>query len=95
MNAELERFVRIYLNFEQAHEASGALRPTLMAFGEPFIRGVREGLSETLRDRSVSLAEYERLTDVEFPDEDSLYVYLQGIYEYLFEGRAGQPAPPD
>ncbi|MFI8926254.1 hypothetical protein ACIG3E_01035 [Streptomyces sp. NPDC053474] len=95
MNAELERFVKTYLHYEQAYEVSGALRPTLLAFGEPFVEGVRKGFVDLLRERSVTLADYERLTDIEFPDEDSLYEYLQGMYAYLFEGGAKQPTPPE
>ncbi|GHE66192.1 hypothetical protein GCM10018785_38710 [Streptomyces longispororuber] len=95
MNAELERFISIYLHLEEAYDTSGTLRPTLMAFGDPFINGVRTGLQEVLRERNVSVGDYERMTDIEFPDEETLYEYLQGMYEYLFGEGMKQPVPPE
>ncbi|QCX78835.1 hypothetical protein C9F11_26125 [Streptomyces sp. YIM 121038] len=95
MNTELERFVKTYLHYEQAYDVRGALRPTLTAFGEPFLGGVRRGFVDLLRERSATIVDYERLTDVDFSDESSLYDYLQGIYAYLFEGGAEQPTPPE
>ncbi|WP_030668319.1 hypothetical protein [Streptomyces sp. NRRL B-1347] len=95
MNTELERFIKTYLHYEQAYEAHDALRPTLMAFGDPFVDGVRKGFVDLLRERSATIGDYERLTDVEFPDEDALYDYLQGMYAYLFEDGVEQPTPPE
>ncbi|WP_303246532.1 hypothetical protein [Streptomyces sp. NA04227] len=43
----------------------------------------------------MTLGEYERLTEIEFPDDDSLYAYLEDMNAYLFEGREEQPAPPE
>lgn len=95
MNRDLKNFIRTYLQYEQAYDTSGYLRPTLMAFSESFVEDVRIGLSEMLRQRSFTVGDYERLTDIEFPDEDTLYEYLRGIYAYLFEGLSEQPSPPE
>ncbi|MFI6687495.1 hypothetical protein [Streptomyces sp. NPDC050485] len=95
MNRELQKFIRTYLQLEQAYDTSGYLRPTLMAFSENFVQNVQIGLSEVLRERSLTVADYERLTDIEFPDPDTLYEYLREIYAYLFEGLSQQPSPPE
>ncbi|MFG3194797.1 DUF6507 family protein [Streptomyces sp. NPDC048208] len=92
-NEYLERFIRTYLQFEVAYDDVGYLRSTLFAFKESFARQVEEGLAEVVRTRSISVGEYERLTGVEFPDEESLYAYLEAMYGYLFEGGV-QPVPP-
>ncbi|WP_125263290.1 hypothetical protein [Streptomyces alboflavus] len=94
MNEELKTFIRTYLDLEQAYDTSG-LRPTLMAFSESYVQAVREGFSEVLQKRNLSLGEYEGMTGLEFPDIDSLYEYLQDMNAYLFEGRPDQPAPPE
>ncbi|OIJ96666.1 hypothetical protein BIV25_17045 [Streptomyces sp. MUSC 14] len=95
MNKQLETFIQTYLNLEQAYDTSGYLRPTLMAFDESYVQQVREGLSQVLAERSLSVEDYERLSDIEFPENESLYDYLQSMYAYLFEDRPAQPAPPE
>ncbi|MFG2813920.1 hypothetical protein [Streptomyces sp. NPDC048410] len=94
MNEETERFIRVYLQLEVAHDTTGYLRPTLYAFRDPYVRKVREGLAGLVAGKGPSVGEYERLTSVEFPDADSLRRYLKGMYAYLFEGCPDQPAPP-
>ncbi|MFJ8308844.1 MULTISPECIES: hypothetical protein [unclassified Streptomyces] len=66
-----------------------------MAFSENFVQDVQIGLSEVLRERKLAVADYERLTDIEFPDPDTLYECLREIYAYLFEGLSQQPSPPE
>jgi hypothetical protein len=95
VRSELEIFIKTYLNAEQGFDTSGYLRPTLLAFNESYVDGVRQGLSEVLHNRVLTLDEYERLTDIEFPDEESLHEYLRHMYSYLFEGSPEQPTPPD
>ncbi|WP_155057892.1 hypothetical protein [Streptomyces blattellae] len=95
MNRELEKFVKVYLSLEQAYDTTGYLRPTLHAFKEEYVSAVRDGLEAVLRTRELSVGEYEHLTDIEFDDEDSLYGYLQSMYQYLFEGQEKQPVPPN
>ncbi|MCM3266494.1 MULTISPECIES: hypothetical protein [Streptomyces] len=95
MNRELEKFIKIYLDFEQAYDNSGFLRPTLHAFRREYVDAVREGLISVLRSRELSIGDYERLTDIQFDNEESLYAYLEDMYRYLFEDGAEQPLPPD
>ncbi|MFD3578528.1 hypothetical protein [Streptomyces sp. NPDC058644] len=47
-----------------------------------------------LRTRELSVGDYERLTNIAFDDENSLYGYLQQMHEYLFAGGDEQPVPP-
>ncbi|MFE0136106.1 hypothetical protein ACFWY6_31740 [Streptomyces sp. NPDC059037] len=87
MTRELERFIRIYLNEEQAHDVRRWLRPTLHAFKNTFVDGVRDGLESVLRTRELSVGDYERLTNIEFVDEKALYGYLHHMHhmhQYLF-----------
>ncbi|MGH4035196.1 hypothetical protein ACQB60_40480 [Actinomycetota bacterium Odt1-20B] len=95
MNRELEKFIRVYLNEEQAADTRGYLRPTLHGFRKEYVEGVREGLATVLTKRELSTGDYARLTDVEFDDERALYAYLQKLFAYLFEDGDKQPAPPD
>jgi hypothetical protein len=95
MNTELENFIRVYLSLEQAYDTSGYLRPTLHALKEEYVDAVREGLEAFLRTRELSAGDYERLTDIEFEDEEALYQYLSRMYGYLFEGGEEQPVPPN
>ncbi|MFC6063766.1 hypothetical protein [Streptomyces ochraceiscleroticus] len=95
MNRQLEKFIKVYLGLDQAYDASGHLRPTLFAFKEEYVDAVKQGFEELLRDRDFTVEDYERLTEVEFDDEDSLYEYLQRMYQYLFEGQGEQPVPPN
>ncbi|MFJ3661496.1 hypothetical protein ACIPPM_13665 [Streptomyces sp. NPDC090119] len=94
MNEETERFFRVYLTREVAYDTIGYLRPTLHAFRDEYVRGVREGLAEVVAGGGLSAGEYERLTGIEFPDAASLRRYLADMYAYLFEERPDQPEPP-
>ncbi|MFB7745480.1 hypothetical protein [Streptomyces sp. NPDC056132] len=95
MNDQLQKFIATYLQLEQAYDTSGHLRPTLLAFNADFVEKVQAGLGELLREKTLTVAEYERLTHIEFSDSDVLYEYLQGVYAYLFEGGSEQPTPPE
>ncbi|MGW2480176.1 hypothetical protein ACWCWQ_10205 [Streptomyces sp. NPDC001571] len=95
MNDQLQKFIATYLQLEQTYDTSGHLRPTLLAFNADFVEKVQAGLGELLREKTLTVAEYERLTHIEFPDSDVLYEYLQGVYAYLFEGGSEQPTPPE
>ncbi|MFH8571118.1 hypothetical protein [Streptomyces sp. NPDC017993] len=95
MNRELEKFIKVYLDYDQAYDTSGTLRPTLHAFKPEYVERVREGLETVLRDRQISTSEYEMLTDIEFDGEEALYSYLQEMFRYLFEGGIEQPMPPE
>lgn len=95
MQKELQTFVQTYLDEEQGYDTSGYLRPTLMAFNESYVKAVRDGLAEVLLDRTLTVGDYERLTNIEFPNSDSLYEYLEKLNAYLFEGHPDQPLPPE
>ncbi|WP_063730086.1 hypothetical protein [Streptomyces sp. RTd22] len=94
MNRELEKFIKVYLGLEQAYDTSGYLRPTLFAYKNEYVTAVKQDFEELLRYREFTVGGYERLTDIEFNDTESLYDYLNGIYRYLFESQEEQPAPP-
>ncbi|GEC07193.1 hypothetical protein SSP24_48480 [Streptomyces spinoverrucosus] len=95
MNRETEKFIKVYLSLEQAYDTTGYLRPALHAFKEEYVSAVRQGLETVLRTREISVGDYERLTDVEFEDDDALYEYLTSMCQYLFEAREKQPVPPN
>ncbi|EDY52672.1 hypothetical protein [Streptomyces clavuligerus] len=95
MDKRFEGFLSTYLDSEQGHDTSGDLRRTLMSFSESYVEAVREGLQHALQDESFGPPEYERLTNIEFPDVESLRAYLQALYAYLFEDAEQQPTPPE
>ncbi|TGB16040.1 hypothetical protein [Streptomyces sp. MZ04] len=95
MTSDLERFIHIYLCEEQASDVRGWLRPTLHAFRKEYVDGVRDGFERVLRTRDLSVADYERLTDIAFTDEGALYEYLHRMYEFLFKDGHQQPDPPE
>ncbi|WP_329616144.1 hypothetical protein OG244_26440 [Streptomyces brevispora] len=95
MDKEFAGFLRIYLDEEQAYDNTGYLRPTLMSFNDSYVQVIREGFTEIIRDENFGTAEYERLTNIEFPDYDSLQKYLLGMYSYLFQDAITQPLPPE
>ncbi|MFZ3566359.1 hypothetical protein ACOKM5_05230 [Streptomyces sp. BH097] len=95
MNRDLENFIKVYLDYDQAYDTSGTLRPTLHVFKPEYVERVRQGLETVLRDRRLSTPDYERLTDIEFESEEALYSYLQDMYRYLFGNGTAQPMPPE
>ncbi|WP_046780346.1 hypothetical protein [Streptomyces yangpuensis] len=94
MDERFERFVKGYLNMVEGYDTSGYLRPTLMGFNDSFVEAVRMGFARALADEEFGPAEYERLTDIEFPDRETLRSYLQAMYDYLFNEAPEQPMPP-
>ncbi|MFJ3965859.1 hypothetical protein [Streptomyces sp. NPDC090036] len=94
MEERFERFVRGYLSHTEAYDTSGYLRPTLLGFNDSFVEAVRSGFAQLLADASARSVEYERMTDIEFPDEETFRTYLQAMYDYLFNGVPEQPMPP-
>lgn len=95
MNRPFKGFLNTYLDMEQGYDTSGYLRPTLMGFSESYVKAVRDGFAEILADNSFGVADYERLTNIEFPDVATLRLYLQNLYAYLFEDAPEQPMPPE
>ncbi|MFI1283442.1 hypothetical protein ACH4U5_22310 [Streptomyces sp. NPDC020858] len=95
MEERFERFVKTHLNLIEGYDVSGYLRPTLPGFNESFVEVVRSGFAQALAGDSFGPAEYERLTDIEFPDQETLDAYLQAMYDYLFNYGSEQPLPPE
>ncbi|MES9505782.1 hypothetical protein ABWJ92_05140 [Streptomyces sp. NPDC000609] len=94
MDARFKNFIRVNLDLERGYETSGDLRPTLLSFSESYVDLIRSGFEEIISDDSFGPAEYERLTDIEFPDRETLRTYLRDMYDYLFNNAPEQPLPP-
>ncbi|MFJ9943653.1 hypothetical protein [Streptomyces erythrochromogenes] len=95
MDARFEGFLKMYLDDETGRDTSGYLRSTLKGFDESYVEAVRGGFIQILEDESFGPHDYERLTNVDFPDVDSLRTYLRDLYAYLFEGAQQQPELPE
>lgn len=95
MDKKFAGFLNTYLDEEQAYDNSGYLRPTLMGCNEWYIQLIRDGFTEIIRDENFGTAEYEHLTNIEFPDYNSLQQYLLSMCSYLFENAPNQPSPPN
>ncbi|PJN27498.1 hypothetical protein CG717_25380 [Streptomyces sp. CB02613] len=94
MDERFRNFFRANLDLERGYENTGALRPTLLSYSDSYVKLIREGFEQILSDDSFGAADYERLTDIEFPDREALQAYLRSLYEYLFNDAPGQPMPP-
>ncbi|MFD8885649.1 hypothetical protein ACFV0H_24475 [Streptomyces erythrochromogenes] len=94
MDLHFRNFFRAQLNIEQGYYVDGRLRSTLLSFNDSYVDLIRTGFEQIVTDDSFGPAEYERLTDIEFPDGESLKTYLRAMYAYLFEGAPQQPMPP-
>ena len=96
MNKTVEAFIDTHLHIEMAyvgmHERA---RKTIPTFGPDFESSLKAGFEELLVTRELSAGDYDGLTHVAFASDDDLYVYLQGIYDYLFNGADTAPAPPE
>ncbi|MEW1892643.1 hypothetical protein [Streptomyces sp. NBC_00523] len=86
-------FFRAYLDLERGYENTGHLRRTLWSFRDSYVDLIRSGFEEILTDDDFGPAEYERLTDIEFPDRQTLRAYLRDMYAYLFGDAPEQPIP--
>lgn len=93
MNEELFKFIITYLNEMQAFDVDGYLRPTLHGFSQEYVDSVRNELANIIRTRGLSVADYEKLTDIHFASEEDLYDYLGKMYGYLFADGDQQPDP--
>ncbi|OKJ05142.1 hypothetical protein AMK18_01815 [Streptomyces sp. CB01249] len=87
-------FFRAYLDLERGYENTGHLRRTLWSFRESYVALIRSGFEQIMSDGDFGIAEYERLTDIEFPDRETLHAYLRDMYDYLFGDAPEQPMPP-
>ncbi|GAA0451129.1 hypothetical protein [Streptomyces olivaceiscleroticus] len=94
MNQELRHFIGVYLQLEVAYQDLHGTRETLQHVKPEWTEAVREGLEALVRGRGLTVGEYEALTDLEFPDEATLYAYLSDVYAFLFESGTMSPVPP-
>ncbi|MEU5367830.1 hypothetical protein ABZ362_02355 [Streptomyces sp. NPDC005951] len=94
MDARFRNFFRANLDLERGYENAGDLRPTLLSYCDSYVELIREGFEQILSDDSFGPAEHERLTDIEFPDGETLHTYLRDMYDYLFNDASEQPMPP-
>ncbi|MRH88629.1 hypothetical protein GFY24_14450 [Nocardia sp. SYP-A9097] len=60
-----------------------------------YSESIRSGFQELLWCKNIGVAEWYRMTYVEFGEEESLYRFLGELYEYLYEGRVEPPRLPD
>lgn len=91
---DFRNFFRTQLDLERGYEILGDLRPTLWSFSDSYVDLIRSGFEQIMTDENFGPAEYERLTDIEFPDRETLHTYLRDMYDYLFGDAPEQPIPP-
>lgn len=56
----------------------------MLSFSDSYVKLIREGFERIMADDSFGPDEYEGLTDIEFPDRETLHTYLRDMYDYLF-----------
>lgn len=94
MNDELRHFMGVYLQLEVAYEDMAATRETIRHVNPAWAAAVKEGFKAVLAEQALTVDEYEAITGIEFPDEESLYAYLSDVYTFLFTGGSKSPLPP-
>ena len=94
MDAHFKNFLRIYLDLERGYENTGHLRRTLWSFKDSYVELIRTEFEQVMSDENFGPEEYEDLTDIEFPDKETLHAYLRDMYDYLFGDAPEQPMPP-
>ncbi|MFJ3832964.1 hypothetical protein ACIPWI_34175 [Streptomyces sp. NPDC090046] len=94
MDANFRNLFRAHLSLEEGYDVSGYLRPTLLSFSDSYVELIRSGFDRIIADDSFGAAEYGQLTDIEFPDRETLDMYLRALYGYLFNDEPEQPMPP-
>lgn len=52
---------------------------------KPWPAEFKAGLRQAIDERTLSIAEFEQLTDAEFDEEDELIDWLTLVWEYLYE----------
>ncbi|MET9603978.1 hypothetical protein ABZZ17_02810 [Streptomyces sp. NPDC006512] len=89
-----KNFVYTHLELERGYDTDWDMRGTLHSYAPSHAEAVRRGFDDFLREgRGVDA--YERLTNIEFPDAETLHAYLRALYAYLFTGTGDRaPMPP-
>ncbi|WP_441247021.1 hypothetical protein [Kitasatospora sp. McL0602] len=90
---EVETFFRTMLGLEYIDDVH--LHREWARGKKPSARHVREALEYLLRERPATSTQWARLTEVSFWEDDRLYGYLQGLYDYFYGDREDPPVPPD
>jgi len=94
MNETVEGFIGSYLHIEVAYYEMESTRDTIHSFGPAVADSLKKGFEELLATHELSVGDYDGLTHVEFESEEALYTYLQGMYDFLFNGAETAPEPP-
>ena len=94
MNKTVEDFIGTYLHIEVAYEGLEPTRELIAAMSREYEDSLKEGFAELLQSRELSAGDYDGMTHVEFESDDALYAYLNGVYEFLFNGAEQEPQPP-
>jgi hypothetical protein len=96
VNKTLEGFIASYLSVEVAYDGIEAgIRDTIQSFGPAFASALKEGFEELLATRELSKWDYDGITYIEFESDEALYEYLQGMYDFFFNGAETPPKPPE
>lgn len=96
VNKTVEGFIGSYLHIEVAYSGiEEGIRRTIPSFGPTYANSLKEGFEELLATHELSRWDYDGLTHVEFESDDALYAYLQGMYDFLFNGAEAPPKPPE
>ncbi len=66
-----------------------------MSFKDSYVDLIRSGFEQIMSDENFGPAEYERLTNIEFPNKETLHTYLREMYDHLFNDAPEQPLPPE
>jgi hypothetical protein len=94
VNKTTEDFIGTYLHIEVAYEDLAPTRELVAMMSPEYVDALKEGFAGLLRARELNAGDYDGLTHVEFESGDDLYRYLQGVYDFLFNGAEEQPEPP-
>lgn len=96
MNQTVRSFIGSYLSVETAYDGiESDIRDVIRTFGPDYANSLKEGFEELLATRELSKWDYDGITYIEFESDEALYAYLQGMYDYLFNGAEAPPKPPE
>lgn len=70
------------------------MRPGLDQLPGERLASLQQSFHDLIVQRSMDLLTWVRATDLDFETEGEMYEYLQGCYEYLFEGAESFPDAP-
>ena len=95
VNKTIKGFIGSYLSIEVAYDGiESDIRGTIQAFGPTYANSLKEGFEELLATHELSKWDYDGMTYIEFESDEALYEYLQGMYDFFFNGAESAPKPP-